>query len=88
MLVRIANREDPDQTASSEAVTIWLVLFWQTTSVRNFRTFIVIRFGTQGVDLTAAMNYDQVLFPSTHLISCYPTLIYCDISYKQCFLTA
>ena len=27
MLVRIANREDPDQTASSEAVLSWSVLF-------------------------------------------------------------
>ena len=27
MLVRIANREDPDQTASSEAVWSWSALF-------------------------------------------------------------
>ena len=37
MLVRIANREDPDQTASSEAVLSGSVLFgrhfWQATSV-------------------------------------------------------
>ena len=35
MLVRIANREDPDQTAL-------LILFWQATSVQNLRTFSVI----------------------------------------------
>ena len=41
------NREEPDQTASSEAV--WSCLrylsmpFWQATSVRNFRTFTVTR---------------------------------------------
>ena len=43
MLVRIANRDDPDQTASSEAVWSGSArlsrLFWQASSVRNFRTF-------------------------------------------------
>ena len=38
MLVRIANKEDPDQTASSYAVFCWSALFilkpfWQTPSV-------------------------------------------------------
>ena len=41
--VRIANRKDPDQTASSEAVRFGPVLFVWTflvaTSVQNFRTF-------------------------------------------------
>ena len=41
--VRIANREDPDQTASSEAVRSGSALFVYTflyqTSVRNFRIF-------------------------------------------------
>ena len=46
ILVRIANREDPDQTASSEAVLSGSALFvsrhfWQATSVRIFRTFTV-----------------------------------------------
>ena len=48
MLVRIANREDPDQTASSElsssliwACTVCLGLFFKATSVRNLRTFSV-----------------------------------------------
>ena len=51
MLVTIANREDPDQTASSEesffrssliwVYTVCLGLFWQTTIVRSFRTFTV-----------------------------------------------
>ena len=40
MLVRIANRKDPDQTTSSEAVYSDLPClswpFWQATSVRNF----------------------------------------------------
>ena len=48
MLVRIANREDPDQTASEEAVCSGSALFsrpfWQATSVQNFRTFSIIRF--------------------------------------------
>ena len=45
MLVRTANMEDPDQTASSEAV--WSVSalfarpFWQAAIVWNFRTFTV-----------------------------------------------
>ena len=45
-LVSITNREDPDQTASSEAV--WSCLhcllspFWQPTIVLNFRTFTVL----------------------------------------------
>ena len=41
ILVRIAYREDTDQTASSEAVYSGFALFiWQATtcSVRNFRT--------------------------------------------------
>ena len=46
-LVRIANREDLDQTASTEAVRPGLPClpksFWQATSVQNFRTFTVIR---------------------------------------------
>ena len=47
MFVRIANREDPDQTASSEAVSDMGLhclskLFWPATSVRNFRTFTVL----------------------------------------------
>ena len=45
MLVRIANREDPDQTASSEAAWYGSALlprpFCQATSVRNFRTSTV-----------------------------------------------
>ena len=43
--VRKANREDPDRTASSEAVWSWPALFVltfeQATSVQNFRTFTV-----------------------------------------------
>ena len=48
MLVRIANREDPDQTASSEVCTVWLMarLFWTATSVQNLRTFTVTLFST------------------------------------------
>ena len=45
MLARIANRADPDQTASSEAVWSGSVLFVKAcladNSVRNFRTFTV-----------------------------------------------
>ena len=49
MLVRIANRVDPDQTASSEAVYSGSALFVQAllagnySSIQNFRTFTVIR---------------------------------------------
>ena len=47
MLVRIASKEDPDQTASLEAVLqkqsdldlhCLSRLFWQATIVRNFKT--------------------------------------------------
>ena len=50
MLVRIANREDPDQTASSETVSevqsdlglpCLSRLLWQANTVQNFRTFTV-----------------------------------------------
>ena len=45
MLVRIANREDPDKTASSEAGSGLHCLsrpFWQATSVQKFRIFTVV----------------------------------------------
>ena len=45
MLGRIANREDPDKTASESSHDLGLCclsrLFWQPTSVRNIRTFVV-----------------------------------------------
>ena len=43
MFVRIANREDPDQTASESSDLDLLCLsrpFWQATSVWNLRTSI------------------------------------------------
>ena len=40
MLVRIANREDPDQTASDLGLP-YLSRPWQATSVQNFRRFTV-----------------------------------------------
>ena len=39
MLVTIANREEPDQTASSDLGL--RCLSWQATGVRNFKTFIL-----------------------------------------------
>ena len=47
MRVRIANREDPDQTASSKAVCdlglpCLSALFWQVTHIRNFTTFTML----------------------------------------------
>ena len=39
MLVRIANRNDPDQT--NLGLHCLCMPFWQTTSVRNFRMFII-----------------------------------------------
>ena len=41
MLVRITNMEDPDQTASSAVVLIWVCTVCLGTSVQNFRTFTV-----------------------------------------------
>ena len=47
MLVRKANREGPDKTASSEAIDLRLPclsrFLWQATSVQNFRTFTIFR---------------------------------------------
>ena len=46
LLVRIANREDPDQTASSGLGLPCLSRpFEQITIVRNLRTFTVVRRG-------------------------------------------
>ena len=51
LLVRIANMEDPDQTAFSEAVCSGLprlaMPFWQATSVLNFRTLTLVLIYTQ-----------------------------------------
>ena len=42
LLVRIANREDPDLKKKSDLGLLCLSLpFWQATSVPNFRTFTV-----------------------------------------------
>ena len=44
MPVRIANREDPDQTASLKQSDLGLPCLsrpWQATSVQNFRRFTV-----------------------------------------------
>ena len=45
LLVRVTNRTDPDQTASSEAVRsgsdLFVYAFGQVASVPNFRTFTV-----------------------------------------------
>ena len=44
MLVRIAIREDPDQTALEQSdldLRCLSRLFWQATSVRNFRIFTI-----------------------------------------------
>ena len=37
-----ANGEDPDQTASEEVCTVCGGLFFQATSVQNFRTFTIM----------------------------------------------
>ena len=41
MLIRIANREDPDQKQSDLGLCCLSRPFWQETSVRNFRTFTI-----------------------------------------------
>ena len=52
MLVRMANREDPDQTASEGAIwsgsALFVKAFWQATTVQNFITFTenVLKFRT------------------------------------------
>ena len=47
MLVRIANREGPDQTALSHlglhSALFFLVSVWQATRVRNFRVFNILQ---------------------------------------------
>ena len=43
MRVRIANSEDPDQTASSEAAWSWFVLFVEKACVGNFRTSTIYK---------------------------------------------
>ena len=42
MLIRIANREDPDQKQSDVSLSCLSKPFWQTPSVPNFRTFTLI----------------------------------------------
>ena len=42
MLVRMANREDPDQTASSGSA-LFVKALLKATSIRNFRAFTVIK---------------------------------------------
>ena len=52
MLVRTANGEDPDQTASASDLGMPCLSrpFWKATSVQNFRTFTtVIEFGPLSV---------------------------------------
>ena len=43
MVVSIANREDPDWTASSADLGLRCLtrFYWQSTSVRNFRTLTI-----------------------------------------------
>ena len=59
LLVRIANREDPDQTASFEmkqsdlGLTCLSMPFWQATNVQTFRTFTVP--GLKGSIRTSAL---------------------------------
>ena len=50
MHVRIANREDPDQTASSEGLPVCLNIYCITTSVQNFRIFTEALINPQCVD--------------------------------------
>ena len=44
MLINIANREDPDQTATTDLdLHCFSMPFRQATSVQNFRTFTVVK---------------------------------------------
>ena len=42
MLVRIANREDPDQTASDLDLCCLSRPYWQTNGVQNFGTLTIV----------------------------------------------
>ena len=45
LLVRIANREDPDQSKKQSDLGLRCLLrpVWQVTSVQNFRTFTICK---------------------------------------------
>ena len=48
ILVGMANREDPDQTALLDCLSR---PFWQATSVQNFRTFTIYEHALVELDL-------------------------------------
>ena len=55
MLIRIANREDPVQTASSDLGLHCLSRpFWQAASIRNFITFTVYCSSEISVDIMSS----------------------------------
>ena len=55
MLARIAKEEDPDQTVSSEAVSIGPRPFCEITSVPNFRTFTICAFHYMSLNSSCAL---------------------------------
>ena len=50
MLVRIANREDPDQTQSDLGLHCLSRPFWLATSVQKFRASTVLAFTSLHID--------------------------------------
>ena len=63
-LVRIANWEDPDNTASSEAdlgLPSLSMPFWQASSDQNFRTFTV------DCKLASSISYLPQVFGHSHV---------------------
>ena len=58
MVVRIANREDPDQTAVWSGSTLFVLAFWQATSVRNLKHLPYVKTETFTF-LFRAINYDE-----------------------------
>ena len=67
MLVRIANREDPDQ------LCCLFRPFWQSTSVRNFRTFTAVHINFQFADTqknAKQVNIDRPLASGKYFQPC------------------
>ena len=59
MLVRIASREDPDQTASSSESALFVKAFLQAITVQNFRIFTICQPLTK---LSLAHRLNTILF--------------------------
>ena len=79
MLVKIANREDLDQTASSESYLGLLCLFmpWQANNVRNFRIF-TIHVKYPSLVMPKGDPRDRFFYPTLTLLMDFYILTYHD----------